>query len=1384
MKKIGLIVLLILLISVFVACSDSGSGSAETSGESSVTSETKSETGADGHTHEYKDVIYEPSCTAGYTRHTCSVCGHTYDDSFTDAKGHQFTDAKKDNTCDKQQVIRHTCSVCGYTYDENTGEQGTIHSMKFVELVNPTETQGGYKLYKCERCGIEEKSDLTTPADFSVGLEYKKQYGNVYYVSGLGSCTDTDIVIPDVNEYGQPVTGITNYAFRTNCGHIKSITFPDDKNFTISDSSLYGCQNIEELTVGALNSKLFELFNSSDIDEKVPRSLKKLTITASIGEYANLSKAPGLETVVTSDKITTIPKNFFSACKSLKNVELSDKVSSIGNYAFRESSIESFKVPKSLTELSVGIFQMCDNLRSVELHDNFKVIGTVAFGQCRALENIELPASLTTIDGDAFTECTKLKSITIPTSVTQIGDQAFCDCSSLETVKLHDGITSIGYRCFEGTAIKEFIYPKNLVCMSSILAYCKKLEYVEMNDKCTVIPKFTYCSSLKKIVIPDGPTTMESYAFTSCLALEEITLPSTLTALSDSAFANCQSLKSINIPSKITVIPRDAFRDCASLGSIELHDGITSIGYDAFSGCSSLDIKKLPKALTSIGQRAFYNSGIVSLNWSGTNTVNIAKEAFAQSKKLESVTLSTFTNLGGEGIFENCTGILTVTVGEGITEIPKETFCGCSALEILELPLSLRTIKEYAFYDCSSLTSLVIGKNVSSVEAGAFSRCTSLTHLEYNATNCTIKHNFAYLTSVSIGEGVKIIPTKFFMNSKLTEVTLPESMEIISEGAFSGCTLLEKINFPENLYSIENGAFDNTALESIIFESDRLALDVGVFERCTALKEVDFGGARVTLGGETFAGCDALESVKNSELVSIEDSTDFPSRFIRTENSLIICLNNVVGFEDSTIGFDVVIPEGIKFIANKAFSDCDIMRTLKLPSTLLTIGSKSFKNCTRLTKLELPSGLEGFGEGAFSGCTGLAEAVIPDSVNTVPSAAFAGCTALEKLYIGSGVKEIADDFIGQDITKLSLYDVTYNGTVDDFGKIALGKDNALSKCTVKCNDGDIISVVYTTSSANVKAEIDSSGTLTISGEGTFKLDYTYVNDEYFDNVRKIVICDGITSVTYNGQGAYSKLSEIVIPKSLVSFNIDRLSNTPWYQNNEPFKNGLYIVGNRLYDASPDLEGEVVIPDGIISIGANAFTNCNKVTEVYVPGSVTVIDSNAFYNCASLEKLTISEGLEKLGVNVIMSCPSLTELTLPSTLKSAVSIVSDCKNLKKLTLLSAPSKISTIASYCDNLETIIIGEGLTTLTDGCIYSCENLKTVVLPKTLTTVERLGISGRGKSVNVMISSPDKAQSIIDQFTSWVDIYTFYVYSATTPTQAGQNFWHYNDNGEPVIW
>ena len=228
MKKISLIILLILLISLFASCSNTGSVTADTSVDTSESSETREETGADGHTHKYKDVIYESSCTAGYTRHTCTECGYSYDDAFTDAKGHQFDQSQSDCACNEKKTITHTCRVCGYVYEENTHEYGSIHSMKFVELVNPTETEGGYKLYVCELCGLEEKSDLTTPADFSVGLEYKKQYGNVYYVSGLGSCTDTDIVIPDVNEYGQPVTGITNDAFRTNCGHIKSITFPDD----------------------------------------------------------------------------------------------------------------------------------------------------------------------------------------------------------------------------------------------------------------------------------------------------------------------------------------------------------------------------------------------------------------------------------------------------------------------------------------------------------------------------------------------------------------------------------------------------------------------------------------------------------------------------------------------------------------------------------------------------------------------------------------------------------------------------------------------------------------------------------------------------------------------------------------------------------------------------------------------------------------------------------------------------------------------------------------------------------------------------------------------------------------------------------------------------
>ena len=133
---------------------------------------------------------------------------------------------------------------------------------------------------------------------------------------------------------------------------------------------------------------------------------------------------------------------------------------------------------------------------------------------------------------------------------------------------------------------------------------------------------YVYRSSVQKIEIGNGITSIGNSAFYSCYSLASITIPNGVTNIVDSAFYSCYSLASITIPNGVTNIVDSAFGNCRSLASITIPNGITSIGDSAFNNCYSLASITMPNGITSVGDSAFKNCrGVAFYDFTACTTV-------------------------------------------------------------------------------------------------------------------------------------------------------------------------------------------------------------------------------------------------------------------------------------------------------------------------------------------------------------------------------------------------------------------------------------------------------------------------------------------------------------------------------------------------------------------------------------------------------------------------------------------------------------------------------------------------------------------------------------------------------------------------------------------
>ena len=216
---------------------------------------------------------------------------------------------------------------------------------------------------------------------------------------------------------------------------------------------------------------------------------------------------------------------------------------------------------------------------------------------------------------------------------------------------------------------------------------CAILRYSSGSDA----RNYVYQSSVQKIEIGNGVTSIKFYAFNGCYSLASITIPDGVTSIGDSAFTSCYSLASITIPNSVTSIGDSAFYSCRSLASITIPDGVTSIRASVFTNCDSLASITIPNSVTSIGENAFSSCWSLASITIPNSVTSIGKAAFSVCQSLASITIPDGVTSIGASVFNSCYSLASITIPDGVTSIGQYAFNGCYCV---------------AFYDFTACTTV------------------------------------------------------------------------------------------------------------------------------------------------------------------------------------------------------------------------------------------------------------------------------------------------------------------------------------------------------------------------------------------------------------------------------------------------------------------------------------------------------------------------------------------------------------------------------------------------------------------------------------------------------------------------------------------------------
>lgn len=625
----------------------------------------------------------------------------------------------------------------------------------------------------------------------------------------------------------------------------------------------------------------------------------------------------------------------------------------------------------------------------------------------------------------------------------------------------------------------------------------------------------------------------------------------------------------------------------------------------------------------------------------------------------------------------------------------------------------------------------------------------------------------------------------------LTEIVVPSYITGIDEGAFAGCSNLEKLTIPfiglgkmsgstvptpyplgiifgESQYdgsvAVEQ-IYDNSGYIDVVEETATYYLPaslsevtvikndipLGAFSGCANIKKVTLGETVSTLADKAFYECKGLESIDfegNTRITSVGYQAFYGCESLKS----------------------VKMGNAVKTIGSEAFWECKSLESVQLGNAVETIGRRAFYNCASLKTVELPETVTSISE-AFYCCTGLESIVIPNGVTTIEQDDFKYCSNLKSVTIGNGVTTIGNRAFGSDIyvgfdgfTKLETLIIGNNVTT--IGEYAFYDCSSLTSIEIPDSVTSIGVSAFSGCSAVTSLTI-GSGISTISNytfahmtnlaSVSIPTNVEIIGDYAFwecTSLEEVIIPDSITSIGNNAFDECTSLETVTVSAGVESIGDSAFARCTSLKsiNVEAGNTNYMSIDGNLYtkDGKTLLQyaigkenGEFTIPATVTAIQPGAFEGASNLKRLVVSEGITTIGDGMFKNCVGIESIVLSSTVTEIGASAFEGCKSLSSVSLPSNL--IVIGVDAFKNCTALTEITIPDKVTTIGGYAFNksgLTSITVPASVTTLGTGVFLGCSSLESAYIQASITNGPNELFNGCGNLKTVML--PDGLQTI----------------------------------------
>ena len=411
-------------------------------------------------------------------------------------------------------------------------------------------------------------------------------------------------------------------------------------------------------------------------------------------------------------------------------------------------------------------------------------------------------------------------------------------------------------------------------------------------------------------------------------------------------------------------------------------------------------------------------------------------------------------------------------------------------------------------------------------------------------------------------------------------------------------------------------------------------------------------------------------------------------------------------------------------IGDYAFHGFDVTR-VTIPDSVTNIGNFAFEYCHILSSLIIPTGsITRIGARAFLDCWSVTNVMIPDSVTSIGWGAFWGCSGLKSVTIGNSVASIGERMFAN---CRNLTDVKIPDSVTSIGIFAFSDCSVLTNVTIGNGVTNIEFGAFAKCSGLKNVTIGNS--VTSIGDdnpfsGCISRESFFVASENpaFKSVSGLLLTkDGKTLISgVNG--------DVVIPDGVTS------------------------IGSGAFEGCSGLTS-VTIPDSVTSIGKSAFCNCSGLTRIRIPVSVTNIEPSAFWGCNSMESFSVADenpayksesgllltkdgktllagvngdvvipnSVIYIGGHAFFDCHSLTSVTIPDSVKDIwAEAFRGCSGLTRIAIPNSVTNIMDNAfRECSGLTNMTLGDSVRHIGPYAFYACYGLTSMTIPDSVTGI-----------------------------------------------------------------